>query len=297
MWKEITLAAVLFQVFRNMYSKKLSRDFKPAIVSLSRFFPGIPLVIIVFVFLLFSGHTVRITSPFFFMWAILMGGCQITANMLLVMLFKRKNFALSITLIKSETLIVAVLGIFIVGENVVCREWAGMGIATLGLMAATVSGEVLSLASIRRSLVSRTALMALAAGTCLALSTISVKKCYGYLSSDSKTLSAVFSLLIILLIQSLFLFLSVLKNDRASLGRILIKPALPIVIGFLSAAGSLCWFIAFSMTKLANVRTLGQTEFIFSVLISIFILHEKIKPLDVFGIAAVGVGTALILTG
>jgi drug/metabolite transporter (DMT)-like permease len=290
MWICICLSAVIFQLFRNASSKRLSQAYGPAIASLSRFAPGIPLSLALFLIVLKSGTAVRILSPLFFAYAAAMGVCQLVANLFLIMLFKRKNFALSITLAKAETLIVALLGIPFLHEGVGAMEWAGIGIATAGFIASGIDWTGKG----ARALFTQASLLGLGSGAGLAFSSVFLKLAYAQVETETQLARVALCLLAIPAIQSLIL-IPFLARKTGDLQRALKKPALPLLTGILGLAATFCWFWAFSLTSMANVRGLGMSEFVFSLLVSSIIFKEGIRGPEWISMAAVAIGCLLVL--
>lgn len=66
-------------------------------------------------------------------------------------------------------------------------------------------------------------------------------------------------------------------------------------VGALSAAGSACWFVGFSLAPVALVRTLGQVEMPFTLLFSRFYLNESLRRVDVAGLGLIVCGVVLVL--
>jgi len=79
-------------------------------------------------------------------------------------------------------------------------------------------------------------------------------------------------------------FLGSLREWRASLGA-----------GFLGAAASSGWFIAFSLTLAANVRTLALIEMPLAALVSHRISGKALGPREWMGLGVVMAGLALLL--
>ena len=55
-------------------------------------------------------------------------------------------------------------------------------------------------------------------------------------------------------------------RERGELARVFRHWRVTGLVGLFSVAGSLCWFAAFTMTKAAHVKALGQVELVFTVL-------------------------------
>ena len=71
------------------------------------------------------------------------------------------------------------------------------------------------------------------------------------------------------------------------------KPSLPA--GICGTGATFGWFVAFGLATAAEVRAVGQTELIFSVLISMIIFKEKIKKTELFGIILLGISILIII--
>jgi drug/metabolite transporter (DMT)-like permease len=65
--------------------------------------------------------------------------------------------------------------------------------------------------------------------------------------------------------------------------------------GFLGAAASQCWFIGFSLTSAANVRTLALVEVILAQAVGYFWLRQKVTNRQLLGMAVIVIGVALLL--
>jgi drug/metabolite transporter (DMT)-like permease len=294
MWIIVTLAAVAFQTGRNALSKRLTSEYSDLSASLARFLPGLPLALAALAALSLSGRRIAILDPRFFLWAVLMGLAQLVANLILLALFKRKNFAVSISLVKSETLMLAFLSVLFLGEGIGVWEWIGIALGSAGIMAAAL-GKAAAPRGLLRGLFSLNTALAFLAGLCLALATLFLKLSYAYVESSSREAVVALALCVVLGSQSLVLALPALLRRRDELASMARKPLLPISVGVLAAAGTFCWFSAFAMAKVSWVRTLGQCEFILACLLSLLAFKERIRPVEIGGMAAVAAGTAMIV--
>ena len=55
------------------------------------------------------------------------------------------------------------------------------------------------------------------------------------------------------------------------------------LIGLTSIIGSIGWFTAFTLTNVAYVKTVGQIELLFSILITHKIFKEKFNRMEIIG--------------
>ena len=66
-------------------------------------------------------------------------------------------------------------------------------------------------------------------------------------------------------------------------------------VGFTGVAGSVGWFTAMSLQEAALVKTLGQLEFVVSLLITYLYFGEKISAREYLGIGLVACSIVLLL--
>ena len=66
-------------------------------------------------------------------------------------------------------------------------------------------------------------------------------------------------------------------------------------VGFTSVVGSVGWFTAMSLQNAALVKTLGQTEFVVSLLITYLYFGEKISTREYLGIALIAISVIIVL--
>src|SRR5690606_21906234 len=64
-------------------------------------------------------------------------------------------------------------------------------------------------------------------------------------------------------------------------------------IGTTSALGSIGWFIAAALTNASYVAAVAQVQIVFTLLLSYFYFGERIRALEIAGIAIIVAGLAL----
>jgi drug/metabolite transporter (DMT)-like permease len=65
--------------------------------------------------------------------------------------------------------------------------------------------------------------------------------------------------------------------------------------GFMGAFASQFWFLGFSLTAAANVRTLGLVEVLFAQAVSRRVFGQRVSARETAGMALVIAGVALLL--
>ncbi|MBN2510460.1 MAG: DMT family transporter [Spirochaetales bacterium] len=297
MWITLTLLAALLQTIRNYFSKRVSVEAGTGIASLSRFLFGAPIAGVVCLVLQVRGFTAVIDWQPYLVTCAGMALFQVLANVFLIDLFRHKNFALSMTLIKTETLFVAFMGIYALGEVPGVFGWTGIFIASCGL---AVSGGIGEASRKKKGgfragqLLNLPSLLALGAGASLALCTIFLKMSYAHISSPHAFYEVVITLFCIMVIQTFCSLFFVPPAQWRRLSSIIRRPGRPFLVGLCAVTASLCWFSAFQLQIAAYVRTLGQVEFIFGVLVSLTVLKERIRTAEFAGMACVTAGSVCL---
>jgi len=85
-----------------------------------------------------------------------------------------------------------------------------------------------------------------------------------------------------------------LKNYRELLV-VMRKWRLSLFVGITSVVGSAGWFTAFTLERAAYVKTLGQLEFLITLLISILFFKETPNKTEFAGMAILVVGVLVLL--
>lgn len=68
-----------------------------------------------------------------------------------------------------------------------------------------------------------------------------------------------------------------------------------MLAGFIGAAASQFWFLAFALTAAANVRTLALIEVLFAQAVAYYSFKQPVAPREVIGILLIVLGVALLV--
>jgi drug/metabolite transporter (DMT)-like permease len=68
-----------------------------------------------------------------------------------------------------------------------------------------------------------------------------------------------------------------------------------LIAGFMGALASQFWFLAFALTAAANVRTLALIEVLFAQGVAYYSFKQPLSGRELFGIALIVVGVALLI--
>jgi uncharacterized membrane protein len=86
-----------------------------------------------------------------------------------------------------------------------------------------------------------------------------------------------------------------MHKDRASIVALWQRPKLTLLTSIASCLGSIGWFSAMSLQAVPYVKTLGQVEIFFTMLISLLWLGEKVKVKDMLGLVLIAIAAIMVM--
>jgi len=288
MWIYFTLLAAFSQAWRNAFQSQLSKDVNVVGVTLARFLWAGPLVVLylinLYIFEPSSLPNLSLTLLFFVVGAACL---QILATALMVQLFKLNNFAVGAGLAKSEALVAAILGVLFFGTTLSWFGWVGVLIGAIAILLMSSRQGFAGLSF-------KTLLLGLSCGACFALTSLWVREASLTLELPV-THRAAWVLLFVITLQTTLLMCYLLTKDRATFKLLLAKPRLTFLTSFSSCIGSIGWFSAMALQSVPYVKTLGQIEVFFTLLISWFWLKQPIKIKDSLGLMLIAIAAIMVI--
>ncbi|MEZ9105513.1 multidrug transporter [Vibrio cyclitrophicus] len=287
-WIAFTLLAAFSQSWRNAFQSKLSGTMSVAGVTLARFIWAGPIALI-YLCALYQWQPVAVPSfsgkfGFFIVAAAIM---QILATGLMVMLFKLENYAIGAGLAKCEAPVSAVLSVLFFGTALTVTGWIGVLIGTLGVL-------IMSSSSGWRSLSPKVFLLGMACSTAFALTSLWVREASLSIGLPFPH-SAAWVLFLVISLQTVIICTYLFFRERDTLRQIFAKSKLVVMTSLASVIGSLGWFSAMSLQAVPYVKTLGQIEVVFMVLISYFWLGQSIARKDILALILLSIAAVLVM--
>ena len=219
----------------------------------------------------------------------LAGVAQIGATLCLVKALTIRNFAVGTALAKTEAILTAVLGTLFFSATLSALGYLSVVVGVAGLLVA--SNWQLSWKDLLHN---ESIKYGLGAGLGFALASLWIRD-----ASLSLNVSPIYSASLVLVymvaLQSCLCLVRILLQDRTQLRLIWENGLASTFIGFTSVAGSVGWFTAMSLQEAALVKTLGQIEFVVTLLITYLYFGEKINAREYVGIMLVCVSIFLLL--
>ena len=288
MWILFTLLAASMQAWRNAFQSKLSKEVSVAGVTLARFIWAGPIAACYLLTLhQFQPTALPNFNGTFLGFVIGAASMQILATGLMVKLFKMQNYAIGAGLAKSEALVAAILGVFFFGTQLSLLGWIGVILGGIAVM-------LLSSKQGFKNLSLKTVLLGLACGSTFALTSLWVREASLTLEGPF-THRAAWVLLWVIGLQTIVLIGYLLAKDKSTLTALWQRPKLTLAISVTSCIGSIGWFSAMSLQAVPYVKTLGQVEIFFTLLIAVYWLKERVKINDVVGLVFIAIAAILVM--
>jgi drug/metabolite transporter (DMT)-like permease len=292
LWVLATLIAAAAQTARNVAQSGLTRQIGTLGATQVRFVFGLPFAVLFLGIVRWTtGESVPAVPRISLGYAALGAFAQIAATALMLWTMKSRSFAVTTAWIKTEPVMVAVIGAVVIGDRLTLPVLAAIVIATAGVVILSTKPETTR--AMGRDL--GPAMTGLLAGLFFGLAAIGFRGSILHLDSGSFLMRASTVLVIGLALQCAILMVWLLAFDRKALTASFAVWRVSLWAGFLGAFASQFWFIGFSLTTAANVRTLALIEVIMALGVSRYVFHQPVSTRQKLGIAVLVTGVGLLL--
>jgi drug/metabolite transporter (DMT)-like permease len=285
LWVFAAVAAAGFQTLRFMLQKVLATvTLSPAGATFARFVYSAPIIFLLLViYVHVLDRPLSLPDRAFWTFAVVGGLAQVLATVCVVTLFKARNFAVGVTLMKTEVIFSLVVGLILLGDPVSLAACLSIVLGLFGVLLLSAPPEVRGLG--RGAMWNRGAVLGLTSGVLFAVSAVCYRGASLHILSGDPVLRAGVTLSAVTALQMVGMSIWFALRDAQQLVAVWRARRVAIWIGLLSLAGSFCWFLAFTLQNAAYVKVIGQIELIFSVLASVLFFSERISRREYAGIA------------
>lgn len=289
-WITFTLLAVVMQSVRTAGQKQITQKISVQAATLVRFLFGIKFAAVYFFLLTWVYQPIHfeLNGQFIFSGA-LASISQVLATVFLIKALTLKNFAIGTALAKTEALLTAILGAMFFSAYLNFIGYLSILVGVCGLLVASNWKVTLKDLSDNQSI-----RYGLGAGLGFALASLWIRDASLSLEIP-RIVSAAAVLLYMVVLQSLICLVWVSVKEPEQFTLIKNNLSACLFIGFTGVAGSIGWFTAMSLQNAALVKTLGQVEFIVSLLITYLYFGEKISGREYVGISLIAVSVLLLI--
>ncbi len=294
-WILFSIAAALVQTLRFMVQRQLkTAGLSTGGATLARFLYGAPIAL---VFVVLYGVTQGGwpgVMPGFWAYALVGGTAQILATLCVVAIFGMRNFAVGMTLKKTEVMMTALAGIVILGESVVPLGWVALGIGFFGVLLLSDPPEAEGPWTSR--VLNKAAGLGVLSGVFFAVSAVGYRGATLAVESDDPLMRAALTLAFVTFAQATGLGAWLALRETGEVRRTLKAWRVAGLAGVFGAIGSFCWFTAFTLQNAAYVFAVGQIELIFSLIASVLFFRERVNGRELGGMALLTISIlALVL--
>ena len=289
-WILFTLMAAFMQAWRNAFQKQLSTTVDVYGVTLARFIFALPLALL-YISCLYHFQPVTDSVHFnlrFAIYVLIAALSQIAATALMVQLFKQKNYAIGVGLAKSEAVLAAIIAVVFLSDHLSLLGWFGVAVGGFAVFLMS-KGRDFSDFSVP------TLCIGIGSGLCFAITSLLVREASLELDNLPFIHRAAWVLLMVIGTQCFLLLMYLGIFRRATLWAMWQRIGLTFRVSLCSFLASLGWFSAMSMQSVPIVKTLGQVEIIFSMLISAYFFKEKLARAEHLGIVLVVIAAFLVI--
>jgi drug/metabolite transporter (DMT)-like permease len=290
LWVIFTLMGAVGQTARNAMQRELTPQLGALGATLVRFLFGFPFALLFLIVLMAAS---RAPPPHinaaFAGWTLVGAFTQIAATALMLMTMERRSFVVTVAYLKTEPVIVAIMGLVFLGDRVTAPMAGAIALATVGVLLISVKPKTLERSGWQP------AALGLSSGALFAASAIGYRGAILALHAPGYVMPATFSLAVGLTLQTLLLLAWLLLFKRQTLKAILSLWRPSLLAGFAGAAGSECWFLAFALATAASVRTLALVEILFAQGVTRFVFKQNTTGREIAGIVLLLAGALLIV--
>ncbi len=260
-WIFFTLMAAFMQAWRNAFQKQLSTTVDVWGVTLARFIFALPFAII------------YLSSLYHF---------------LMVKLFQQKNYAIGVGLAKSEAILAAVIGVVFLADHLSVLAWIGVVLGAYAVFLLSKGQQISGFSA-------QTLAIGIGSGLSFAITSLLVREASLELSTLPTVHRAAWVLLMVISFQCISMLIYLSLFSRQTLVAMWQRLRLTFKVSVCSFMASLGWFTAMSMMSVPIVKTLGQIEILFSMLISAYFFKEKLARAEHWGLGLVVIAAILVI--
>ncbi|MCU0904004.1 MAG: DMT family transporter [Tabrizicola sp.] len=291
-WVLATLIAAAAQTARNATQASLTRAIGTIGATHVRFLFGLPFALVFLALVAgLHGEPIPALTLSAFGFTVLGALSQIAATALMLRLMTSQSFAVTTAWLKTEPVLVALIAAAVLGDPLTLPMLLAIATATAGVVLMSLKPG--TTAAMWRN--GGPALTGLLAGALFGLSAIGFRGAIVSLPAGDFLIRATTILALGLTLQAAALGAWLLAFDRGALVGSIRAWRPSLAAGFLGAFASQFWFIGFSLTSAANVRTLALIEVIFAQAVSRLVFRQSVSTRQLLGMAIIVLGVGMLL--
>jgi len=283
LWIPITLFAAFAQNLRFMLQKHLkATQLTTGGATFARFVFAAPIAVAAVFVLAFFGWNIPRPTGATWIYVPIGGLAQITATMLVVALLAERNFAVGITLKKTETMLTALSGMLVLGDAISLGAFIAILLGLFGVVLLSDPPKSEGLTWQQR-IFNKASGYGVGAGAIFAISAVCYRGASLSLSDGDFIIRAILTLAFVTVFQSIAMALWLRWREPGEITRVFRVWRVTALVGVSGVLGSAGWFMAFTLQNAAYVKALGQIELLFTFIASYFFFKEQISKREFIG--------------
>ena len=297
-WIPISVLGALMQAVRTAGQKSLNARLSTMVTTYVRSIFGMPLLLL-YLWAVSAGtgqNIPEIHAPFL-LYSLGASIAQVAATVFLIQLFTLRNFAVGTTLTKTDTMLTAVIGSIFFSEVISGTGWLAVALTLAGVILISVARVGVRVFAIQGGGFEawKPTFIGFASALGFCLSYLFLREASLSLGEGDFLIRAASTVVAVTGFQVVFLGLWLFIREREGLMAMFPDWRLCTFIGVTSAVGSICWFTAMTIENASYVKSVGQVEAVFTLLISSLYFKERFTAAELAGIAVLIAGVLLFL--
>ncbi|MEL6818962.1 MAG: DMT family transporter [Pseudomonadota bacterium] len=295
-WVLITVGAAFVQNIRSALQKHLRGQVGTAAATFVRFGFGGPFAFLfLWLALQWTGNALPALPSSFWFWIVLAAIAQISAQLLLIIAFTLKNFAVAGAYVRVEPVLAALFGAIILTEVPSLILMIAVAISVFGVMLISLTETRLSPMAMLASLGTKAALVGLGSATIFGFAAVAFRAASLALGGPSFLIQGAVTLCAAITIQSVLLGIWLILREPGDLLHLLRKWPLSLSVGFVGALASYGWFTAMTLETAAAVKAVAQVEMLFALATTALVFRERISAREITGCFLIVSGVLLLI--
>lgn len=291
-WIPLTIAATFLQVSRNALQRSLLPVAGPWGATLVRFLFGLPFTLAFIAMAKLATPEAQGHFSVQFLIACLIGAlAQMGATAALLVSMQRSSFAIGTAFQQSSLPFTALVGFFVFHDPISPAAWAGLFIATAGLIYLSWPRQM------EGSRDWSPALLGLASGAAFALSANAFRQAGLGFDPHHVVFSALVTVAVVQAIQTLILIICLVIFDPKALRAAIGAWKSSLGAGFFGAGASALWFIALTLSPAGPVRAVGVIEMPVAALMGRRLFAERLSLSQIVAGTLTALGVVLAAIG
>lgn len=297
-WIYATAGAALAQALRYAALKELNRHLSTLVATYVRILFSFPLQLAYAAGLFWwLGLSIPAMSATFLACSVVTAAGQFLGTALMVRLFQIGNFAVGTMLAKSDVIMTALIGTLLFSEAISGTGWLALVVTMVGVLvtsAGRLPAGAWSGGGLLATVLGPATRIGLASGLLNAVSYLLLKEAIQALDPALPAFArAAWAGLVMTFCSVVMLGGWLVVTERQGLAAIARHQRAGWFLGAMSAIGTVLWFLASSMTNASYVAAVAQVQVVFSLALSRYWFGERIRALELAGIALIVAGVLL----